>query len=64
MADSKTHRWQFAARFRRDAFGSRSQPAIERGREAVAEIGPKPIAGSTATRRRCAQNSTGGEALP
>jgi hypothetical protein len=38
MADSKTHRWQFAARFRRNAFGWRSQPAIERVHEAVAEI--------------------------
>jgi hypothetical protein len=38
MADSKTHRWQFAARFRRNGFGWRSQPAIERVREAVAEI--------------------------
>jgi hypothetical protein len=38
MADSKTHRWQFATRFRRNAFGWRSQPAIERVREAVAEI--------------------------
>jgi hypothetical protein len=38
MADAKTHRWQFAARFRRNAFGWRSQPAIERIREAVGEI--------------------------
>jgi hypothetical protein len=38
MADSKTHRWRFAARFRRNAFGWRSQPAIERVHEAVAEI--------------------------
>jgi hypothetical protein len=32
------HRWQFAARFRRNAFGWRSQPAIQRVREAVSEI--------------------------
>jgi hypothetical protein len=37
MADSK-HRWQIAARFRRNAFGWRSQPAIARVREAVVEI--------------------------
>jgi hypothetical protein len=38
MADAKPHRWQFATRFRRNAFGWRSQPAIERVREAVLEI--------------------------
>jgi hypothetical protein len=38
MTDSKPHRWQFAARFRRNAFAWRSQPAIERVREAVVEI--------------------------
>jgi hypothetical protein len=38
MADAKAHRWQFAARFRRNAFGWRSQPAIERVREAALEI--------------------------
>jgi tetratricopeptide (TPR) repeat protein len=37
MADSK-HRWQFTARFRRSAFGWRSQPAIARIRQAVIEI--------------------------
>jgi hypothetical protein len=37
VADSK-HRWLFAPRFRRNAFGWRSQPAIQRIREAVAEI--------------------------
>src|SRR5487761_1287736 len=37
MAESR-HRWQFAARFRRNAFGWRSQPAIARVREAVVEI--------------------------
>ena len=38
MAESEKHNWQFAARFRRNAFGWRSQPAIRRVREAVAEI--------------------------
>jgi hypothetical protein len=37
VADSK-HRWQFAPRFRGNAFGWRSQPAIQRVREAVPEI--------------------------
>ena len=37
MADSK-HRWQFAPRFRRNAFGWCSQLAIQRIREAVSEI--------------------------
>jgi hypothetical protein len=32
------HRWQFKARFRRHAFGWKSQPAIQRVREAVSEI--------------------------
>ena len=36
MKDS--HRWTFGGRFRRHAFGWRSQPAITRIREAVAEI--------------------------
>src|SRR5262245_27966040 len=39
MAASEKHRWQFAPRFRRNAFGWRSQPAILRVRQAVAEIG-------------------------
>lgn len=34
----KSHRWTFSARFRRHAFGWRSQPAITRIREAVTEI--------------------------
>jgi hypothetical protein len=33
-----THKWQFKSRFRRHAFGWRSQPAIKRVREAVSEI--------------------------
>ena len=37
MTDSK-HRWQFATRFRRNAFGWRSQPAIARVHEAIVEI--------------------------
>lgn len=32
------HRWQFRARFRRGAFGWKSQPALQRVREAVSEI--------------------------
>ncbi len=32
------HKWEFKARFRRHAFGWRSQPAIQRVKEAVAEI--------------------------
>jgi hypothetical protein len=38
VSKSERHRWQFAARFRRDAFGWRSQPAIQRVREAISEI--------------------------
>ena len=37
-ADSDGHRWDFKARFRRHAFGWRSQPAIERVKQAVSEI--------------------------
>ena len=33
-----THRWEFKPRFRRHAFGWRSQPAVLRVRQAVAEI--------------------------
>jgi len=36
MADS--HPWQFKARFRRHAFGWKSQPAVQRVREATTEI--------------------------
>lgn len=38
MARSKAHAWTFKARFRRRAFGWRSQPAIARIKEAVSEI--------------------------
>src|ERR1700732_2280087 len=38
MATAERHRWQFAARFRRNAFGGRSQPAIARVQETVAEV--------------------------
>lgn len=37
-AESITHKWAFRARFRRHAFGWRSQPAIQRVRQAVSEI--------------------------
>jgi hypothetical protein len=38
MAKAQAHKWEFKARFRRGAFGWRSQPAIMRVRQAVAEI--------------------------
>ncbi len=38
MAKPSAHKWEFRARFRRHAFGWRSQPAIGRVREAVSEI--------------------------
>lgn len=38
MAKPESHKWEFKARFRRNAFGWRSQPAITRVRQAVAEI--------------------------
>ncbi len=38
MSAKTTHRWTFAPRFRRNAFGWRSQPAITRIKEAVSEI--------------------------
>lgn len=38
MPASEKHTWTFAPRFRRGAFGWRSQPAITRVKEAVAEI--------------------------
>lgn len=34
----ETHRWEFKARFRRHAFGWKSQPAITRIKQAVAEV--------------------------
>ncbi|MEW6290787.1 MAG: hypothetical protein AB1545_13135 [Thermodesulfobacteriota bacterium] len=38
MTKLPKHKWTFTARFRRQAFGWQSQPAIERIKEAVAEI--------------------------
>ena len=38
MSSSTKHTWTFRARFRRHAFGWRSQPAIKRIKEAVSEI--------------------------
>lgn len=35
---AETHKWEFKARFRRHAFGWKSQPAIARIKQAVAEI--------------------------
>ena len=37
-AKPSAHPWAFRPRFRRNAFGWKSQPAITRVREAVAEI--------------------------
>ena len=37
-ANASAHKWEFRARFRRNAFGWKSQPAITRIREAVSEI--------------------------
>jgi tetratricopeptide (TPR) repeat protein len=37
-AKNTVHKWQFMSRFRRNAFGWRSQPAIKRVKEAVSEI--------------------------
>lgn len=38
MTKAGTHKWEFKARFRRHAFGWKSQPAITRIKQAVAEI--------------------------
>ncbi len=38
MSAADTHRFEFRARFRRHAFGWRSQPAVQRVRQAVTEI--------------------------
>ena len=38
MSSSAHHKWDFAPRFRRNAFGWRSQPALTRVKEAVAEV--------------------------
>ena len=38
MAKAPTHKWTFRARFRRHAYGWKSQPAIKRIKEAVSEI--------------------------
>jgi tetratricopeptide (TPR) repeat protein len=38
MAKTERHKWVFRARFRRNAFGWKSQPAIKRIKEAVSEI--------------------------
>jgi hypothetical protein len=37
-ANPVEHRWEFKARFRRHAFGWRSQPAVQRIKQAVSEI--------------------------
>ncbi len=38
MAKASAHKWEFRSRFRRHAFGWKSQPAIKRIKEAVSEI--------------------------
>lgn len=38
MVKTDPHKWEFKPRFRRNAFGWRSQPAIQRVKQAVAEI--------------------------
>jgi hypothetical protein len=38
MTKVEAHKWEFKARFRRHAFGWRSQPAIQRVKQAVSEI--------------------------
>lgn len=38
MAKASAHKWEFRARFRRHAFGWRSQPPIKRVKQAVSEI--------------------------
>ncbi len=38
MTSFPAHKWAFAPRFRRNTFGWRSQPAVQRVREATAEI--------------------------
>ena len=37
-AGAPTHKWEFSPRFRRHAFGWRSQPAIQRIKQAISEI--------------------------
>ncbi len=36
--EATSHKWEFKVRFRRHAFGWKSQPAIQRVKQAVAEI--------------------------
>jgi hypothetical protein len=38
MPNAEVHHWEFTRRFRRGAFGWKSQPAIQRVRQAVSEI--------------------------
>src|SRR3990170_6959908 len=38
MAKAAPHEWEFQARFRRHAFGWKSQPAMQRLKQAVSEI--------------------------
>src|SRR5438105_3438637 len=38
MSETEKYKWEFKPRFRRGAFGWRSQPAVKRVKEAVREI--------------------------
>ena len=38
MTKPRAHKWEFKARFRRQAFGWKSQPAVQRVKQAVGEI--------------------------
>jgi hypothetical protein len=38
MAQTKGHKWEFRARFRRNTFGWKSQPAVNRAIEALVPI--------------------------
>ena len=51
LAKTAAHKWEFKARFRRHAFGWKSQPAIQRVKEAVAEI--KKVARKDAVLAAC-----------
>ena len=43
MSKGKPYHWEFTSRFRRGAFGWKSQPAIQRVRQAVSEIKREPV---------------------
>ncbi|MDA2935039.1 hypothetical protein MYX82_11960 [Acidobacteria bacterium AH-259-D05] len=51
MSSGSKHKWTFRARFRRHAFGWRSQPAIKRIKEALASKKQIPISGRKRLRK-------------